>query len=268
MVVHLQEPCSYCRDYISGAPRCVAPAAATARISLPLLALQACWPGWLCPKGQRRRGQWGWALSPPALPQPRRHSAPPPASPLPHRHAHPNPPQKVVIKAERSFDGIVLDRPGGEASRTVTLQKFQLCQGCAAREAGGGAVGKVRGRGGGASAGWLVLRAGVQWNGARALSGCVQLCGGGCLCRCTKYSPGALTACTNAAPRPTAPQPRGLPVGIDLRDLRPLACEVIPPATDTVDTLENEFFDSRQVRWACGAAPGRYRRAGGTERTA
>ncbi|GAB4815528.1 hypothetical protein N2152v2_002574 [Parachlorella kessleri] len=124
MVVHLQEPCSYCREYISGAPR----------------------------------------------------------------HAHPNPPQKVVIKAERSFDGIVLDRPGGEASRTVALQRFQLCGGCLTREQGAA-----------------------------------------------------------AGPGGTPLKPRGLPIGIDLRDLRPLPCAVIPPATDSVSQLENEIFDSRQA---------------------
>ena len=52
------------------------------------------------------------------------------------RHYHPSPPQKVVIKSERPFDGIALDRPGGESSRTVSLNRFQLCQGCYDREAG------------------------------------------------------------------------------------------------------------------------------------
>jgi len=37
------------------------------------------------------------------------------------RHYHPDPPQKVVIKSERTFDGIALDRPGGESSRTIQL---------------------------------------------------------------------------------------------------------------------------------------------------
>jgi E1A/CREB-binding protein len=53
-----------------------------------------------------------------------------------HRHYHPSPPQRVVIKAERVFDGITLDRPGGEGARTVALTHFQLCQGCRDREAG------------------------------------------------------------------------------------------------------------------------------------
>ena len=52
------------------------------------------------------------------------------------RYYHPSPPQKVVIKSERTFDGIALDRPGGDSSRTVTLTRFQLCQECYAREAG------------------------------------------------------------------------------------------------------------------------------------
>jgi hypothetical protein len=42
-------------------------------------------------------------------------------------------------------------------------------------------------------------------------------------------------------------QPRGLPTGIDLRDLRSLPCDAIPPASDSVPQMENEFFDSRQV---------------------
>ena len=52
------------------------------------------------------------------------------------RYYHPSPPQKVVIKSERTFDGIALDRPGGDSSRTVTLTRFQLCQECYEREAG------------------------------------------------------------------------------------------------------------------------------------
>lgn len=49
---------------------------------------------------------------------------------------HPSPPGKVVIKSERTFDGIALDKPGGESSRTVQLNRFQLCEGCYSREAG------------------------------------------------------------------------------------------------------------------------------------
>ena len=44
-------------------------------------------------------------------------------SPLPsrRRYQHPAPPQKVVIKSERTFDGISLDKPGLDASRTGEL---------------------------------------------------------------------------------------------------------------------------------------------------
>ncbi|KAK2080334.1 hypothetical protein QBZ16_000187 [Prototheca wickerhamii] len=53
------------------------------------------------------------------------------------RYAHPSPPQRVTVKSERTFDGIALDRPGGEASRTQTLNRFQLCPDCHAVAAGG-----------------------------------------------------------------------------------------------------------------------------------
>jgi hypothetical protein len=49
---------------------------------------------------------------------------------------HPAPPARVVIRSERTFDGIALDRPGGESSRTVAMTRFQLCQPCYDREAG------------------------------------------------------------------------------------------------------------------------------------
>lgn len=51
-------------------------------------------------------------------------------------YVHPAPPQKVVIKSEKTFDGIALDKPGGESTRTVQLNRFQLCQKCYDREAG------------------------------------------------------------------------------------------------------------------------------------
>ncbi|KAL4513564.1 hypothetical protein Ndes2526B_g07614 [Nannochloris sp. 'desiccata'] len=52
------------------------------------------------------------------------------------RYYHPNPPQKVTVKSERTFDGIALDKPGAESSRTVTLTRFQLCSECYTRECG------------------------------------------------------------------------------------------------------------------------------------
>ena len=52
------------------------------------------------------------------------------------RYYHPNPPQKVTIKSERTFDGIALDRPGGDSSRTISLTRFQLCSECYTRECG------------------------------------------------------------------------------------------------------------------------------------
>ena len=45
-------------------------------------------------------------------------------------YVHPAPPTKIVIKSERTFDGIALDKPGAESSRTMTLGRFQLCQAC------------------------------------------------------------------------------------------------------------------------------------------
>lgn len=57
------------------------------------------------------------------------------------RYYHPSPPQKVVIKSEKAFDGIALDRPGADSSRTVSLGRFQLCQRCYDREGGRAADG-------------------------------------------------------------------------------------------------------------------------------
>jgi E1A/CREB-binding protein len=52
------------------------------------------------------------------------------------RYYHPNPPQKVTIKSERTFDGIALDKPGADSSRTIALTRFQLCSECYTRESG------------------------------------------------------------------------------------------------------------------------------------
>jgi E1A/CREB-binding protein len=52
------------------------------------------------------------------------------------RYYHPNPPAKVVIKSEKVFDGISLDNPGGESSRSVQLLRYQLCEKCYNRECG------------------------------------------------------------------------------------------------------------------------------------
>ena len=54
---------------------------------------------------------------------------------------HPNPPSKVTIKAEKCFDGISLDKPG-QASKELTITRFQLCQNCYVREGGKLADGK------------------------------------------------------------------------------------------------------------------------------
>lgn len=45
-------------------------------------------------------------------------------------------PGKVVIKSEKTFDGIALDRPGSDGAKTVQLQRFQLCEQCYSRESG------------------------------------------------------------------------------------------------------------------------------------
>jgi E1A/CREB-binding protein len=73
IVVHLQEPCSFCREYMSGGMR----------------------------------------------------------------YYHPAPPQKVVIKSERTFDGISLDKPGLDANRTVSYTRFALCSKCYSAEIAG-----------------------------------------------------------------------------------------------------------------------------------
>ena len=50
-------------------------------------------------------------------------------------YRHPNPPTKITIKAERSFDGISLDKPG-QASKEYSISRFQLCSNCFDREGG------------------------------------------------------------------------------------------------------------------------------------
>ncbi|RMZ57131.1 hypothetical protein APUTEX25_002363 [Auxenochlorella protothecoides] len=57
------------------------------------------------------------------------------------RLVHPSPPARVTVRAERTFDGIALDRPGGEASRTQTLTRFQLCPACYSAAAAGAGAG-------------------------------------------------------------------------------------------------------------------------------
>ena len=53
-----------------------------------------------------------------------------------NRYYHPNPPQKVTIKSENVFDGISLDKPGTNSSKSVSLTRFQLCETCYKREQG------------------------------------------------------------------------------------------------------------------------------------
>jgi hypothetical protein len=46
------------------------------------------------------------------------------------RWYHPAPPQKVVVKHERSFEGINLETPGATTKQTTSLTRFQLCSKC------------------------------------------------------------------------------------------------------------------------------------------
>lgn len=109
-----------------------------------------------------------------------------------------------MIKAERSFDGIVLDRPGGEASRTISLQKFQLCPGCFARESGATPA-KV---GGGGVCWWV-----GGWSGAGGIGvlarGSLPMVGGGLRWRGSVRCDGALHIA--ALPHPPPPQPHHHP---------------------------------------------------------
>eukprot|EP00890_Picochlorum_soloecismus_P005455 jgi/Picsp_1/5910/NSC_03267-R1_histone acetyltransferase len=57
------------------------------------------------------------------------------------RYYHPKPPAKVTIKSDKAFDGISLDNPGGESSRSVQLVRYQLCEKCYSRECGKAADG-------------------------------------------------------------------------------------------------------------------------------
>jgi E1A/CREB-binding protein len=55
------------------------------------------------------------------------------------RHVHPAPPPRVTLReGGRVFEGLALDRPGGEpaATRTLQISRFQLCDACFRREAG------------------------------------------------------------------------------------------------------------------------------------
>ena len=140
IVVHMREPCSYCRRYIDGETRYYHPNPPQASAAHP-----AC--GWGGTVGERCAcggGLWagtvcvcvcvfgGGGLSSPARPPAR------PPSPT----AHPPPPappcaQKITLRAERTFDGISLDRPGSEATRTIPLTRFCLCSACFQRELAG-----------------------------------------------------------------------------------------------------------------------------------
>lgn len=113
IVVHLQEPCSFCREYMSEGVR----------------------------------------------------------------YYHPSPPQKVVVRSERTFDGISLDKPGSDATRTVTYTRFALCTKCYSAECAG--------------------------------------------------------------------HGKGLPPGMQIGELLPARNPRIPPTVDTVQEMDNEFFDTR-----------------------
>ena len=46
------------------------------------------------------------------------------------RWYHPAPPAKVVVKQERSFEGINLETPGALTKQTAAITRFQLCHSC------------------------------------------------------------------------------------------------------------------------------------------
>lgn len=52
------------------------------------------------------------------------------------RYYHPNPPLKTTIKTENIVEGISLENPAAESSRTVQLTRYQLCEKCYQREQG------------------------------------------------------------------------------------------------------------------------------------
>ncbi len=75
------------------------------RLACALQRLRECSPG--------TGPSWGllrsWA---------RPHSWAPHSFLYPRSYYHPSPPQKVVVRSERTFDGISLDKPGSDATRT------------------------------------------------------------------------------------------------------------------------------------------------------
>lgn len=46
------------------------------------------------------------------------------------RWFHPAPPTRVVMKQERSFEGINLETPGATTKHTAAITRFQLCNAC------------------------------------------------------------------------------------------------------------------------------------------
>lgn len=122
IVVHLQEPCSFCREYMSGGMRCVAAFQFKSR------ALHACVQTVYAAhcSGPPLRCTMQLLAPLPPLPSSCRVQFSAFVSLLAsmltpgclRRYYHPAPPQKVVIKSERTFDGISLDKPGLDANRT------------------------------------------------------------------------------------------------------------------------------------------------------
>ena len=113
-------------------------------------------------------------------------------------YRYPHTPIKITVKSERSFDGIALDKPGGDSCRNIVLSRYQLCQSCYDAEAD-------------------KIRRGQQGMSTTELQSSVE---GSAL-------------------------PSGLPPGVQLSDLVPIDCPSIPSSKDTIQTIDNEFFDTR-----------------------
>lgn len=138
IVVHLAEPCSYCRSYISDAKRCVHPSDIICKLlhlsSQACTTLSAHWASMLARRARIHQVPHGRTRH---LPD---HSCEAEGE-LPGRYYHPAPPSRVTMKSERTFEGISLDQPGFSSKQVSTLSRFQLCGTCYGNELAGCARG-------------------------------------------------------------------------------------------------------------------------------
>lgn len=66
-------------------------------------------------------------------------------------YRYPIAPIKITMKSEKTFDGIALDKPGSESTRSLVVSRYQLCEECYNQEKA-----KVNSQGDGSSGGGLL----------------------------------------------------------------------------------------------------------------